>query len=452
MTDLLSRVLEGARDRGLFDPPGTTLLAVSGGADSLALLDLFAAGGGVAETLDLEVVVGHVDHGIHRESAAVSERVRQTAERYGVPFLLRTLELGGGASETKAREARYEALRDMQVEAGAAFLVTAHHADDQVETILFRALRGSAPAGLAGIPVRGRDGLVRPLLGISRTELEAWAAQRLGWSHEDPANRDVRHDRSWIRHELLPLLRGRFPDVDDRLIGLGQRAALDRRAWAELLPVVPDLGFTLEGEGISLAVGVFAHLPPALGSSLLRAAARQCGVMVGPRRSEQLRRFLVAGASGRTFDLGGGWEARRVFDRCVVARREALEIPERVAVYINGSETIRWGRWEVTVTKDAAGRPSRASLETWIEVSETELRGFEAGDRMRPLGGVGRRKVRRLLMEARVPFYERRSYPVVVQGRHVVWIPGVCRSAHAVPQPGDPALHLEARVVGVSGG
>ena len=102
MTDLLSRVLEGVRDRGLFDPPGTTLLAVSGGADSLALLDLFAADGGLVEALELDVVVGHVDHGIHRESAAVSERVRKTAERYGVPCLLRTLELGADASETEA--------------------------------------------------------------------------------------------------------------------------------------------------------------------------------------------------------------------------------------------------------------------------------------------------------------------------------------------------------------
>ncbi len=448
MTDLLSRVLEGARDRGLFDPPGTTLLAVSGGADSLAMLDLFAAHGGMAETLELEVVVGHVDHGIHRESAAVSERVRQAAERYGVPFLLRTLELGAGASETEAREGRYAALRDMQVEAGAAFLVTAHHADDQVETILFRALRGSAPAGLAGIPVRGRDGLTRPLLGVSSAELEAWVAKRVGWSHEDQANRDLRHDRSWIRHELLPMLRDRFPDVDDRLIGLGQRAALERRAWAEVLPIIPDLDFTREGDGISFAVGAFGHLAPALGSSLLRAAARQCGVMVGPRRSEQLRQFLVAGASGRTFDLGGGWDARRVFDRCVIALRGTVETPERVAVFTKGSETIRWGRWEFVVTKDTAGQPARTGLETWIEVSETELRGFEAGDRMRPLGGVGRRKVRRLLMEARVPFHERGSYPLVVQGRHVVWIPGICRSAHAVPRPGEPALRLEARVVG----
>ncbi len=116
-------------------------------------------------------------------------------------------------------------------------------------------------------------------------------------------------------------------------------------------------------------------------------------------------------------------------------------------MFTKGSETIRWGRWEFVVTKDTAGQPARTGLETWIEVSETELRGFEAGDRMRPLGGVGRRKVRRLLMEARVPFHERRSYPLVVQGRHVVWIPGICRSAHAVPQPGQPALRLEARVV-----
>jgi len=452
MTDLRSRVLEGARGRGLFDPPGKTILAVSGGADSLALLDLFAAGDGVAEELDLDLVVGHVDHGIHPASAAVAERVRETAERYGVPFLLQTLELDSDATETEARERRYAALRDMQAEMGAAYLVTAHHADDQVETVLYRALRGSAPAGLAGIPVKRSDGLVRPLLGVRRAELEAWAVERVGWSHEDPANRDSRHDRSWIRHELLPMLRGRFADVDDRLIGLGQRAASDRQAWADALSVVPDLDFSVAGTDISFAVKAIVKLPQALGSSLLRAAARQGGVVVGPRRAAKLRQFLVAGTSGRAFDLGEGWAARRVFDRCVISRGAILETPERVTVSTKGSETIRWGRWEITVAADTAGRPDRTGLETWIEVSEAELRGFEAGDRVRPLGGVGRRKVRRLLMEARVPFHERRAYPVVVQGRRVVWIPGICRSAYAVPRPGDPALRLQARQVEDTGG
>ena len=451
MTDLRSRVLEGARGRGLFDPPGTTLLAVSGGADSLALLDLFAAGGGVAEHLGLDLVVGHIDHGMQPGSAAVAERVRETAERYGVPFVLRTLELDADATETEARERRYVALRNMQAETGAVFLVTAHHADDQVETVLFRALRGSAPAGLAGIPVKRRDGLVRPLLGVRHAELEAWAGQHVGWSHEDPANRDGRHDRSWIRHELLPMLRDRYPDVDDRLIGLGQRAALDRRAWAEALSVVPDLDLAVVGSDISFALGPIEKVPEALGSSLLRAAARQGGVTVGPRRAVKLRQFLAAGSGSGAFDLGEGWIARRVFDRCVIARGPALETPGRVTVSTRGGETIRWGRWEITVAADRAGHPDRVGLETWIEVSEAELRGFEAGDRVRPLGGVGRRKVRRLLMEARVPFHERRSYPVVVQGRRVVWVPGICRSAHAVPSPGDPALRLQARQVEATG-
>ncbi len=446
MPDLVGRVTQYARDHRLFDPPGTAVLAVSGGADSLALLDLFAAEGGVAEQLELELVVAHVDHGIDPASGSVAERVCEMAEHYGVPHQGRALELGVRATETTAREARYDALRSVQTDVGAAFLVTAHHADDQIETVLYRVLRGSAPAGLAGIPIRGRDGLVRPLLFARREELEAWTKERVGWAHDDPANRDTRHDRSWIRTELLPQLRDRFPDVDERILGLGQRAGADRQAWSQVLSAFPDLEFSRTADGVTFAVSPFSDMPPALAIALLRAAAREVGLVVGPSKAARLRDFVAAARSGRSFDIAPGWQVHASFDRVVIAPVDEAGTPDSVRLSPTG-ETLRWGSWEFTVTEDTAGAPHRKGLETWIEVDGAEVRALEAGDRMRPLGGVGRRKVRRLLMEARVPVSERRRYPVLVQGRHVVWVPGVCRSADAVPRTGAPALRIEARVL-----
>ncbi len=131
MTDLAERLRRHLRDADLFPDSGRALLAVSGGPDSVALLDLFAA---VAPAFDLELVVAHVDHGIAPESGEVARQVARLAEHYGVPCRAVRLELGSDTSETRARRARYRALRELQREADGRYLVTAHHADDQTET------------------------------------------------------------------------------------------------------------------------------------------------------------------------------------------------------------------------------------------------------------------------------------------------------------------------------
>src|SRR5918996_5360848 len=170
MTTLLDRFRAHARGARLFPRAGEAVVAVSGGPDSVALLDLLhAAAGG----LDLTLAVAHADHGIQAGSGDVRGWVASLANRYHLPFELGELHLGAEASETIARRARYAFLRDVQRRRGARYLVTAHQHDDQVETILLRVLRGSAPAGLAGIPARGRGGLVRPLLPFSPAGLEA---------------------------------------------------------------------------------------------------------------------------------------------------------------------------------------------------------------------------------------------------------------------------------------
>jgi tRNA(Ile)-lysidine synthetase-like protein len=129
---LRERVLEHIRERGLFSEPGLALLAISGGADSVAMLDLIA---GLATELGLDLAVAHVDHGISRESSAVADSVKTIALRYDVPCHVAVLELGAAASETEARNARYRELRRLQRELGARYLVTAHQLDDQAETV-----------------------------------------------------------------------------------------------------------------------------------------------------------------------------------------------------------------------------------------------------------------------------------------------------------------------------
>src|SRR2546427_1140816 len=310
----------------LFPHPGATIVAVSGGADSVALLDLLNE---VAAEFGLTLVVAHADHGIQRGSGDVGKRVHGLAEQYGLPFELGELHLGLDATETTARRARYAWLAEVRRRREAHYLVTAPHRDDQVETILLRVLRGSGPAGLAGIAARSRGGLVRPLLPFSRAELAAHVAARGLPHHDDPANRDPRHLRSWVRHTLLPLLHERLgPRALDDVLRLGAHAAAERRAWDAALELMPELALHLEDRGFSVAREALRRYDATVAVALVRAAARRAGLVLGPVRARRLLVF-AAGVSGRRMPLGGGWAAEAAFDRLRVTRGTAAA-PEQV--------------------------------------------------------------------------------------------------------------------------
>src|ERR1041384_3208966 len=272
--------------RRLFPRPGTAVVAVSGGADSVALLDLLS---GLAGELGIKLVVAHVDHGIQPESRAVARSVRALAKRVDLPFTLAELRLGA-VGETAARRARYEWLRAEQQRLHATWIVTAHHRDDQAETVLLRLLHGSAPAGLVGIPARSRGGLLRPLLLFTHAELAAHVAARGLPVFEDPANADPRHLRSWVRHAVLPVLMQRLaPQSLAQLVRTGRHAARDRHAWAQVLAALPALDVHDTAEGFDVARSILQGYDATLAEALLRAAARRAGAPVlGPRRARQI--------------------------------------------------------------------------------------------------------------------------------------------------------------------
>ena len=413
---------------------------MSGGPDSVALLDLLH---GARESLGLSLVVAHVDHGIASDSRTVGQSVGTLAREYGLPYETTQLELGPNATETEARRARYAWLRDLQKRRGAKYLVTAHHEDDQVETIVLRALHGSAPAGLAGIHAKSRGGLVRPLLPFSRRELAEYVASRGLPVHDDPANRDPRHLRSWVRATLLPLLQERLGTRLRRdLLAKGRHAARDARAWDQMLDLVPDLALDVQPNAFAVARGVLCGYDNALSVALLRAAARRVGLVLGPARAARLV-ALAQRPSGRTVSLGAGWEAEVAFDRLFVRRGSRIPNPESLVPEAERGAA-RFGDFEITwAPGDAPARMERATWTTWVDGAAWEVRPLARGDSLVPLGGVGHRPVRRLLMEARVPRSARARYPVVSRGETILWVPGICRSAEALPAPGTRAVRLD---------
>jgi len=418
------------------------LVAVSGGPDSLALLDLCAEAAG---DFQLELVIAHVDHGIHPASAAVATRVRQLADSYRVGLLERRLELGPGATETVARSARYRALEAMRREAGAEWIATGHHADDQAETVLMRVVRGSGPAGLAGMaPRRGR--LVRPLLPFRRAALarHVLTVGLLAW--EDPANADPRHLRSWVRERVIPHLTDRLPDATERLVRVAEQASVNRSGWDGLLDLLPGLDCRSESDGASVALKGLEAADGNLLLCLLMALGRRCNFSIGLARAGRLADLVRAGKSGSQVPLGSGQVAEVSFDRLRLIRSpvafDGADLP------LGGKQGAGdWASWRFSwQLAEAPSRHERMAETAWFEPSPLLVRACRTGEKVMPLGGRGRRLIVRCLQDARVPRSRRARWPALVHEGTVVWVPGICRSDRLIPRPGAEALRVDAEL------
>jgi tRNA(Ile)-lysidine synthetase-like protein len=417
--------------------PGPALVAVSGGPDSLALLDLLAATSG-DHALDL--VVAHVDHGIGEQSAVVAARVREAAVKYSVPFEIERLALGRSATETTAREARYRALGVMAGRVGARTIALAHHADDQAETVLMRLLRGSGPAGLAAM--QPRPGIFRPLLPFRREELARYLQDRGIEAWHDPANADPKHLRSWLRQAVMPVIAERLPDVVRRLGEAAEQAGRNNAAWGALLETLPDLEFRSERDSVSVAAHALASYDSALAEAIVRALGRRAGCSIGRARAARLIALATGGRSGSVVPLGAGWGGEIAFGRLVLRRLPVIPA-ERVRID-EGVRAVTWGRWQFRVASEPAPvQQARVAMTAWFEGGPLTVRQPRAGDRIRPLGGPGHRPVVRCFMDARVSRLARRAWPVVEAAGSVVWVPGVCRAEALVPPAGSEALRVD---------
>ena len=439
---LEARLVERLATLGVHSQVG--LIAVSGGPDSLALLHLLAA---TVDEHSLKLVVGHVDHGIHPESASVAAAVASEAARLGLPFETTRLELGQDAGETEARTARYRwlggalaRLRDAMHSDGV--ILTAHHRDDQIETILMRVLKGSGPAGLSGIP--GAHGaVVRPLLDVPRLELEEYLSEIGVTAWSDPSNRSDRQLRGWIRHAVLPELREKLPGVESALLSLGNQARAAKEAWDLVLHQLP-LDIESEGEGLSFASAPLRAYDRGLAEALFMALARRIGLTVGPSRGSRALDVVLWGGSGSRADLGQGWFAEVRFDRIAVVRAPVAmaeaDITESAGEFRSGRWRIRWCR------NPNPGEITRFGWTTWLPLGTYRVRGWRAGDRIRPWKGAGSRLVVRCMQELEVGRSERPTWPIVSAGDDIIWVPGVCRSALAIPTPGQPGGVLRVDV------
>jgi tRNA(Ile)-lysidine synthase len=445
------RFRRGLRDLGLHGTGARVLVALSGGCDSVALLHLLRFHTGDA---GIEVAAAHFDHGMRPGSEGDARWCAGLCRAWGVPLLT---ERSGRAlcGEADAREARYAFLREAAAALGCTHVATAHHADDQAETVLFRALRGTGIAGLGGIAPADGTGLVRPLLPFWRREIARWARARgLRW-RRDPSNRSDAFARNRIRRRVLPLLeRTVAPAARRSLVRLAALAREEAAAWdAVLAPLLRDAAREEDG-AIVLVRRALAGYDTPVSARILRALLRRLGVVPGRAGTRRALQFITTAPSGRELRLPGGVRIATEFGEARIQRvppavpagaDRPLEIPgpgpgEGSAVVGGRELRVRWRTepWHGAV----AERPGRAVLALEGLCFPLVLRGRAAGDRVRTRAGT--RPLKKLLCEARIPRGERDRLPVLAcAGGSVLWAGGAAQAAAHLPRGGEPALVLD---------
>jgi tRNA(Ile)-lysidine synthase len=453
-TDLRALAKDAIRRSSMTRSGEAVLVAVSGGADSVALLDVLVA---LAPELGVTLHAVHVHHGLRPESDADADFTRRLCAGAGVPFHLERVEVKReppwDGLEAEARRARYAAFREVARRVCAQRVATAHTADDQAETVLMRLLEGAGPRGLAGIaPVRGP--FIRPLLGARRADIEAHLRARgLPWV-EDASNRDPRFLRNRIRLDVLPYLATTVePDIVPRL---ARSAALVRslvddleRGAARELPRLGRRG----AAGWVLSVADLAKLPGEAAAETVRQAARDLGHSGALRGHAQkaLRGLLIPGArrgalrsGGVTVERSGRWLRVGEGQLPALAAHEfpvpgELQLPE-VGLALDAR------CFERAADYAAPREPARAAFDADLLPARLHVRGRRRGDRFAPFGGPADRRLKSFMIDAGVPRWERDRVPLLEAGGDIIWVAGL-RRGQAAPVGPETRRILEVTLV-----
>ncbi len=424
--------VEFVRRHGLILPADRVIAAVSGGIDSVVLLRLLTA---LRSTLPFDLSIAHVNHRLRGSESDDDELfVRTMARESGLEFHLRRSgegagPAGAGGVQERAREERYAFFETLRAGPGRARVATAHHRDDNAETVLFNFLRGSGIAGLAGIPPGRADGLViRPLLFAARREIERYARERGLRHREDASNAGTRYTRNALRHDLIPLIESRInPGIRQTLARTARLfAGVDAYVDLEVDKVLPGLLARSAGDDVRLHAERLASLPPFLKESVLVRTAKTFSP-AGIASSHVLALVaLLDAAPGAACRLSKQLHARREGGFLVLSGGAPPGEPFDFPVTVG--ESYDFEAFAFSSESDVDMRPDAAPFEEYVDGDRLgpglRLRSWSDGDWFIPLGMSERKKLSDYFIDRKIPVAEKRRIPLLVSGDAVVWICG----------------------------
>lgn len=468
--DVLAQMRSTIDAHDLFVRGSTVVVAVSGGPDSLCLLHALLR---LRSGYDLRLHVAHLDHGLRAEAAADAEFVARVAADWGLPCTLERADVQALAKEEHrsveeaARVVRYRFLARVACRTHAEAVAVGHNADDQVETVLMRCLRGSGLAGLRGMsrrapwPVASGEcpapALVRPLLDVPRSAVEVYCTENGLEPRYDRSNAELTYFRNRIRLDLVPYLETYNPQIRSILQHTADLVADDYALLRHNLEEIwPGLLLAEAPGSLILQLEAFRCLPKSLQRGALRKAAHLLHPDLrdfGWAHVERARMVALHGATGATATLPAGLHLAVSYDRLIL-QATAQPLPEahipqmqagELPLPVPGRLQLSPGGWSLEVWLSRAPLPvERVGPEERLSLcldaaragQQLALRTRQAGDRFEPMGLAGHTKsIKNYMIDARIPRWVRDRVPLLVSERGVLWIVGWRPSQIAVSSP-----------------
>jgi tRNA(Ile)-lysidine synthase len=405
--------------------PGPVVVAVSGGADSTALLVILAE---LADELGIVIHVAHFDHRTRpKQSAEDADFVAKLANRVGAPIRVGRADKPT-KSEDAARTARYDFLRRAARDIGATAIATGHTRDDQAETVLLHLTRGSGLAGLAAMrPLR--DGIARPLLAIGRKDTVAVCRAARIRPRTDPTNRSLTFARNRVRLEVLPELAKINPRVNEAIARFADAAAEMRSD--DDLDVAEALARARDQDAIALA----ALGRDVRGAALAQAWRDATGRVLSARHRSALEDLTATEDGSRSLDLPGG-RAIREYGRLRIVGDRAPERADPPTPIDLGREII-WNGWRLALGRHDPMNGAHEAAVPKDLLRKLVVRGRREGDRTT---GRPRKKLQDLFTDAKIPASQRSRWPVIASEDTVWWVPGLTEP----PKTGGTRLSVAA--------
>lgn len=433
---VFAAVRKAIATHGLIQSGEGVVVAVSGGADSVVLLHCLLR---LRAEFCLTLHVAHYDHRLRESSRHDALFVQDLAASWSLPATtgswVRKVRRGRSL-QAEARQARFHFLQELASEVGAARIAMGHHRDDQAETVLLHLLRGSGLRGLRGMLALKEGCVIRPLLAVGREAIEAYAKRYQLSFVEDPSNRDLRYLRNRIRWQLLPLLEREYnPSVTKTLSRMAAFVAEDeaylegvaREVFARLVDVQ-------EGR-ICMELRSLRGLAPTIRRRILEQAIRRMTpeAYITSAHLAAVERLTAPGGLSAVTLPRGQW-AWRIGDHLFVGKRKQEERPPidlHQELRVPGENVLdQWGiRMEATILPrakvDLLGTgPNRAMIDWRRVIPPLQVRSWRPGDRFRPWGLKGSKKLQDLFVDAKIPQEERKRIPIVTDQKGIVWVPG----------------------------
>jgi tRNA(Ile)-lysidine synthase len=438
MSMLLKKVQNTLKAHSMLQPGDRVLVAVSGGPDSVALCHILHQ---LHQTYRVELVAAHIHHGIRgseadQDAAFVQDLVRQLE----LPIVMQRVNVHawrkkhGGSLQMAARELRYQCLHQIMTNEGASKLALGHNADDQAEEIMLRIFRGAGQRGLTGMPLHSHNGVIRPLLECHRHEITSYLEDRNLAFRQDESNLKPWCQRNLLRLEFLPRLQQNFnSNLNATLLRTSNIFREEEEFWESLVGDWLDQhAGGCEDGGRRLPIGPLLETHPAMQKRVLRKMVEEVKGNLrsfGYHHTEILLQLCRSAAANSRIDLPGEVEAEKNYNWLTI--RLTRQIPEDFYYELAGPGSYplpRLGHRLVLEygSVDLAFELGRRSHEALVDLDRVSfplvLRSSRAGDRFRPLGLGGGKKLKKFFIDAKIPRSQRRRVPILCSGERIIWV------------------------------